>query len=81
MALGQPRGYGVGRFSPETPPMKLWFYEYAESNGTDVSFKMLVLILGKWGDESQPEKYEGHLWFSSGDRLTAEYTVEPMRRQ
>lgn len=73
MALGAPRGYGVARFSPETSPLKLWLYEYVEAEGKNISLKMLVVILSKAENEGDPEKYEGHLWFYSGNKLTNEY--------
>jgi len=76
MALGAPRGYGKGRLSPDIPPMKLWFYEYVEAKGTDISLQILVVMLGKGENESDPEKYEGHLWFYSGNKLTKGYSDE-----
>jgi hypothetical protein len=77
MALGAPRGYGKGRLSPESPPMKLWFYEYMEAKGQDISLQILVVMLGKREKEDLSEKYEGHLWFYSGSKLTMEYSGEP----
>lgn len=76
MALGAPRGYGTGRLSPVSPPMKLWFYEYVEGKGQDISLQILVVMLGKGENEGLPEKYEGHLWFYSGNKLTKEYFGE-----
>jgi hypothetical protein len=76
LALGEPRGYGVVRFSPDLPPAKVWFYEYVESDGRDVSLKILIVYLGKSEDDAHPEKYEGHLWFASANRLNMEYTGE-----
>jgi hypothetical protein len=76
MALGAPRGYGTGRLSPESPPMKLWFYEYVEAKGQDISLKILVVMVGKVENEGDPENYEGHLWFYSGTKLTKEYSGE-----
>jgi hypothetical protein len=69
MALGAPRGYGAARFSPEAPPMKLWYYEYVRSNGGDITLDILVVILSKKENDDQTEKYDGHLWFSSHSRL------------
>ena len=76
MALGAPRGYGKGRLSPESPPMKLWLYEYVEAKGTDITLQILVVMLGKGENEALPEKYEGHLWFYSGNKLTKGYSGE-----
>ena len=76
MALGQPRGFGKGQLSPESPPMKLWFYEYVEAKGQDVSLQILVVMLGKGENDRLPETYEGHLWFYSGNKLTMEYSGE-----
>lgn len=76
MALGAPRGYGTGRLSPETPPMKLWFYEYVEAKGRDISLQILVVMLGKGEYVGLPEKYEGHLWFYSGNKLMKESSGE-----
>jgi len=72
MALGSPRGYGKGRLSQESPPMKLWFYEYMEAKGQDISLKILIVMLGKGENESDSERYEGHLWFHSGSKLKRE---------
>jgi len=81
MALGAPRGYGTARFSPDVPPMKLWLYEYVEAHGQDISLQMLVVILGKGETEDHTEKYEGHLWFFSGNKLTKEYSGEAEGKQ
>lgn len=81
MALGAPRGYGKGQLSPESPPMKLWFYEYVEAKGQDISLQILVVMLGKGEKEGLPEKYEGHLWFYSGSRLKKEYSGKAEGKQ
>jgi len=60
--LGPPRGYGMVRILMMPNPNVLWFYEYLESDGKDVDFKMLLVFF-------DGEKYIGHLWFSSFEKI------------
>jgi len=52
--------------------MKLWFYEYVEAKGQDISLQIPVVMLGKGDCEDDPGRYEGHLWFHSGNKLKRE---------
>ncbi|MDJ0909191.1 MAG: hypothetical protein QNI99_08345 [Woeseiaceae bacterium] len=58
VALGQPRGNGMTRFSQEPDPREVWFYEYMESDGQEAKLDMLIVFMVE-------DRYDGHLWFSS----------------
>ncbi len=58
VALGQPRGNGMVRFSQEPDPREVWFYEYMESNGQEAKLDILIVFMVEG-------RYDGHLWFSS----------------
>ena len=60
--LGPPRGYGMARLPSLPNPNVLWFYEFIESDGNNVDLKMLLVFF-------EGEKYSGHLWFSSFDKI------------
>lgn len=60
--LGPPRGYGMGRLPDFPDPRVTWFYEYVESDGTNIELKMLLVFF-------DGERYSGHLWFSSLEKL------------
>lgn len=64
LALGEPRGHGVIRFSPAVAPRDIWLYEYAESSGKRIDLKMLLVF-------SHQGRYDGHLWFSSGNLVSS----------
>jgi hypothetical protein len=72
MALGEPRGHGAARFS-NAASLKhgvasyhdLWFYEYAESDGTNVQLKFLLVFMDQ-------DRYNGHFWFSSSELMEVE---------
>jgi hypothetical protein len=57
-ALGEPRGYGAGRFHALPTPREIWFYEYMETDGVRTQLKFLLVFL-------DADKYDGHLWFAS----------------
>jgi hypothetical protein len=61
-SLGPPRGYGMARLPSQFEPRTLWFYEYAETDGQNAHLKMLLVIF-------DGEKYSGHFWFSSVERV------------
>jgi hypothetical protein len=64
LALGQPRGDGVARFTIEPTPRQIYYYEYVEA-GTysgKVELSMLVVFV-------RDGRYDGHLWFSSANQL------------
>lgn len=56
-SLGEPRGYGVGRYSSMPEPREIWFYEHYISEGSKTSLTFLLLFFDK-------DLYDGHLWFS-----------------
>ena len=58
LALGEPRGRGATRFSPDLPPRSTWFYELVESDGKNVKLKILVVFI-------DGQRYDGHFWFAS----------------
>ncbi len=43
-------------------PNVLWFYEFLESDGKNIDLKMLLVFF-------DGEKYSGHLWFSSFEKI------------
>ena len=60
--LGPPRGYGMVRLFNESEPRVLWFYEYLEAHGQNIHLKMLLVIF-------DGEKFSGHFWFSSFEKV------------
>jgi hypothetical protein len=60
--LGSPRGYGMARLPSLPRPGVIWFYEFLESDGNNVDLKMLIVFF-------DGEKYSGHLWFSSFEKI------------
>lgn len=60
--LGAPRGYGMARLPMLPNPNVLWFYEFLESDGKNIDLKMLLVFF-------DGEKYSGHLWFSSFEKI------------
>jgi hypothetical protein len=62
VALGEPRGHGAARFTPDTPSREIWYYEYTEAAGSKISLKFLLVFFDK-------ERYDGYLWFSSEQLL------------
>jgi hypothetical protein len=69
MALGEPRGKGIVRYTRDTSPRKIWFYEYLETDGKDVKIKFLLVFFEK-------DVYDGHLWFFSGSATETEWFVK-----
>jgi hypothetical protein len=69
MALGEPRGRGIVRYTREVAPRKIWFYEYVETDGKAVKIKFLLVLFEK-------EVYDGHLWFFSGSNTETEWFVK-----
>jgi len=61
-ALGEPRGYGAGRFHALPTPREIWFYEYMETDGVRTQLKFLLVFL-------DADKYDGHLWFASSSLM------------
>lgn len=70
LALGEPRGHGVLRFSPAVAPRDIWLYEYAESSGKRIDLKMLLVFFHEG-------RYDGHLWFSSGKLISSTLLLSP----
>jgi hypothetical protein len=66
LALGEPRGKGAARLADEPNSVRrdVWFYEYVQSNGSNVNLKMLLVML-------RDGTYDGHFWFSSVDQMKA----------
>ena len=60
--LGPPRGYGMMRLPAMPNPNVLWFYEFTESDGNNVDLKILLVFF-------DGEKYNGHFWFSSFEKI------------
>ena len=58
LSLGEPRGYGVARYSSVPAPREIWSYEYVESDGSKTALKFLLVFFDK-------DLYDGHLWFSA----------------
>jgi hypothetical protein len=57
-ALGQPRGYGETRHSPDQPLRPILVYEYVRAKGDQIALNILLVYL----DEG---RYDGHLWFAA----------------
>ena len=70
MTLGEPRGYGIVRYTQDMTPRKIWFYEYLEVTGKDVKIKFLLVLFDR-------DLYDGYLWFFSGSRTETEWFVIP----
>ena len=58
LSLGEPRGSGKVKFTPDIEPRSIWYYEYVESSGKKASLKFLLVFVDK-------DIYDGHLWFAS----------------
>jgi hypothetical protein len=69
MVLGEPRGRGIVRYTRDTAPRKIWFYEYVETDGKAVKIKFLLVFFEKG-------VYDGHLWFFSGLKKETEWFVK-----
>ena len=57
-AFGNPRGHGAINFHPLPEPREIWFYDYMETDGVRTDLKFLMVFF-------DPDRYDGHLWFSS----------------
>ena len=60
LSLGEPRGYGAGRFSSVPEPRGIWSYEYVVSDGKKGSLKLLLVFF-------EEDLYDGYLWFSASE--------------
>jgi len=60
--LGQPRGFGKMRHSPDLPVMDVLAYEYVRFKGDQAAISILLVYL----DDGL---YEGHLWFSAQELI------------
>jgi hypothetical protein len=58
LSLGEPRGSGKAKLTPDMEPRSIWYYEYVESSGKKASLKFLLVFVDK-------DTYDGHLWFAS----------------
>lgn len=72
MALGEPRGHGIVRYTRDTAPRKIWFYEYVETDGKFMKIKFLLVFFEK-------DVYDGHLWFFSGSKTETEWFVKAQK--
>jgi hypothetical protein len=66
LTLGEPRGKGAARLADEPNSVRrdVWFYEYVQSDGSNVNLKMLLVLV-------RDGTYDGHFWFSSVDQMKA----------
>lgn len=63
-ALGEPRGYGMMRHTPDQPVRPVLVYEYVQvKGGEQIGMNVLLVYL----DEG---RYDGHLWFSARELMT-----------
>jgi hypothetical protein len=62
LALGEPRGSGDAVIEPGSSPEEIWLYEFVSMEGREISLHILLMFF----DE---ERYDGHLWFRSEERL------------
>ena len=64
--LGEPRGYGAARSADFPQLREIWYYDYVETNGSQMNLKFLLVFFDK-------NRYDAHMWFaSSGLMDTAE---------
>jgi len=57
-ALGEPRGKGMSRMTPDLPPRDIWVYEHMSIDGKAANLKILMVFLYEG-------RYDGHFWFGS----------------
>ena len=62
-ALGEPRGYGMMRHSPDQPLRRVLVYEYYRVKDDQISGNVLLVYFDK-------ARYDGHLWFSAKELTT-----------
>ncbi len=62
LVLGEPRGKGVSRLSPDMEARSAWFYEYVRGDGMTVDVRFLIVLFDKG-------VYDGYLWFFSDHGL------------
>ena len=60
--LGEPRGYGVARFSPEMVTNDIWYYEYTKADMKKTNIQILLVYFYE-------NIYEGHMWFSAAELM------------
>jgi hypothetical protein len=56
--LGEPRGKGMSRMTPDLPARDIWVYEHMSSDGKAANLKILMVFL-------YDGRYDGHFWFGS----------------
>ena len=61
-SLGEPRGYGAGRYASLPGPREIWSYDYIVSEGKKTNLKFLLVFFEK-------DLYDGYLWFSASALL------------
>jgi hypothetical protein len=64
--LGPPRGYGKSQMSSSPVTYVMWFYEYLAASAGGSAMKIDLTMLMVYFDK---EIYEGHMWFSSFEKL------------
>jgi hypothetical protein len=62
LALGEPRGYGVMRWTTALEPRQVWYYEYVRWQMLPGASSMDPSILLVFFTQ---DRYDGHLWFST----------------
>ena len=60
--LGQPRGYGLMRHTPDQPLRDVLVYERLRIKGDQIGVDMLLVYLNE-------DRYDGYLWFSAKELL------------
>lgn len=60
--LGEPRGYGVARFTPEMVTNDIWYYEYTKADMKKTNIQILLVYFYE-------NTYEGHMWFSAAELM------------
>lgn len=68
--LGEPRGYGVARFSPEMIVNDIWLYEYTKADLKKSNIQILLVYFYE-------DIYEGYMWFSAAELIEA---TEPAKK-
>lgn len=67
LTLGEPKGYGYSRLTPDFDRQRVWSYEYMLTEGEKIRMTMLMVFFS--GDV-----YAGHWWF--GDAVEIKPSTE-----
>ena len=68
LALGEPRGQGVMRWTAALEPRRVWYYEYVAyaAMGPHALDPSILLVFFK------QDRYDGYMWFSTAKLLKSQ---------